>query len=221
MNSGGQVDDLGVAGADHHRGDGAVEVGAGAVGVFGLRTAGTVDVLGLAGKVTGAVQSDELGAAHGAHLLEQADLRGAVVEVVKDRQEVRGRDRIEQVADVVVRGDAIHPKERGGVVGSASLAEGGLMGEEGGALGEEDRQGGQDRIGHLVDAMVALAGVGEGLRAGAQPLDQVIEGAQNHEPQECLKAVRSTSYDCVTMIVVSGLIGPAPGPRRFATSQSS
>ena len=162
-----------------------------------------MDVGRLARKVAGAIQGDELGVADRAHLVEQADFLDGLVYLVEDPEEAFGWNGIQGVADLIVRGDGPNLKEGGGIVGTAGLPQGFLVGQEGGALGEKDREGRQNKVGHLIPGVGAGAGVREILRAGAQLFNKMIKGAQLHGRQRCLKGGICTSYDCVTIVTNS------------------
>lgn len=135
-----QGHDLGVAGADDDRSDGAVEMRGGSVGVPQTGAVLAMDVLGLGGEIPRAVQGDEPGVAGGAHGLQQPVVVKGALDIVKETQQVFGRDRIEAVADVIVGGDAFDLKQGAGVIATAVLFHALLEAQEGGALGEEDRE---------------------------------------------------------------------------------
>ena len=135
-----QRHNLRVAGADHDRRDGAVEMSGRSVRVPEAGTMGAMDVFGLRGKIPGGIQRDEAGVADGAHLLQQPRLVESLVEIVKETEEMTGLNRIERLADVIVAGNAFDLKERAGVVATAGLFHGLLETQERRALGEKDRE---------------------------------------------------------------------------------
>jgi hypothetical protein len=100
---------------------------------------------------------------------------------------------------VVVGGDAFDLEEGAGVVLSAVLFHELLEAQEGGTLGEEDREGRQRNVGQGVSGVLTRAIVGQPGGKDAQAFDKSIEVARVHSAKQCLKALRSTSYNCVTM----------------------
>lgn len=70
-----------------------------------------MDVLGLRGIIPGGIQGDEPGLADGPHGLQQPRLVEALVEVVEEAEQKRRRNRVEDLADVVVAGDAADLEE--------------------------------------------------------------------------------------------------------------
>jgi len=195
-----QRHDLGVAGAEDDGGDGAVVMSGGSVGVVKGRAVLALDILGLGGEIPGAVQGDEAGIAHRAHGFEQPVFVEGAMQVVKEAKQVFGRDRIQAVADVIVGGNALDLEQGAGVVLSAVLFHELLEAQEGGALGEENREGTKRDVGQGVLSVIARARVRQLGGDRTQALDELIEAARVHGDKQCLKAVRGTSYNRVTMM---------------------
>ena len=80
---------------------------------------------------------------------------------IETRLQMRGVNRIEHRADVIVSGNACHAEQRVAVRTPAAIVEGTLMAEEGLALHEEQRERGEPDVRHRIDRFTALALVGK------------------------------------------------------------
>ena len=183
-----QRHDLGMTGADEDRRDGAVKMRALALGVLNAGTVRAMDVFGLGRKIPGGVQGDESGVADGPHGLQQSFLLEGLVQIIEQTVEVMRFDRVEDLADVIVSGDALDLKERAGVVASVGLFHSSLETQERGVLGEKDREGRQGDVGHDKEEIVASARVRQSGGDRAYTLDKVIETAASfHAPTNARK----------------------------------
>jgi len=94
---------------------------------------------------------------------------------VKDRQHRTGRDRIEQITDLIVARDPGDPKQAQGVIAPLGGLQRALEIQERGALREEHRERTQGGIGHRIGRR-ARALIREALDHRAQVLNQALEG---------------------------------------------
>ena len=193
-----QRHDLAVAGADDDRSDGTVEMGGLAPGVPDAGTVGTMDVVGLGGEIPSGIQGDEAGVANRAHRLQQTHLRKGLLEFVKKTEQLRGRDRVERLSKMVVGRDALNLKEGAGVMAAARLFHMALEAQERGALGEKDREGRQNKVGHLEETVGAGAPVRQSGGDRAKAFDESIEAVRVHPQKKCRYGPKSTSYNGVT-----------------------
>ncbi len=134
----------------------------------------------LGGMIPGAIQGDEGRVVNSAEGGQDPLAAQSVVNLVIDRIEGLGRDRIEHLTDLVVARDLADDKEAGGVVLSSGLLQRLLMGQEGGGLGEEDREGAQPEIGHRVGEVLALAPIRQTGQDLAPAADQIVEAGSLH-----------------------------------------
>jgi hypothetical protein len=82
-------------------------------------------------------------------------------DLAKEREELLGRHRIEQGADVVVGRDPRDAEQRLGIRAAVPFHQVTLVGQKRGALGEEDRERRQAELGHAVAPVGAGAPVGQ------------------------------------------------------------
>ena len=139
-----------------------------------------MDVFGLGGKIPGGVQREEPGVLDRAHGLQQARLIEGAVEFVKQTEQMVRRDRIQRLADVIVRGDAPDLEQRASIVLPLDLFHVLLKAQERGALGEEDRERRQGDIRHRELCVVARAPVRETGDDAPPTFDELIEATRIH-----------------------------------------
>lgn len=185
-----QRHDLRVAGADEDRGDRAVKMGDPAVGVAETGTVGAVDVFGGGGEIPGGIQREEPGAAAGAHGLEQTALVEGAMRFLEETEEMLRLDRVQHLADVIVRRDALDLEERAGVVAAAGRLHVLLEAQERGALREENRESRQGDVGHGVAGVVAGAPVGEPGGDDVPAFEELVEAARIHAVRNAGTAVK-------------------------------
>ena len=93
-----------------------------------------------------------------------------------------GFNRIERLADVIVRGDALDLEQGAGVVAPARVFHVLLKTQERRALSEEHREGSRGDVGHGETRVVAGAPIRECGGDGAPASDELIESARVHAP---------------------------------------
>jgi hypothetical protein len=94
-----------------------------------------------------------------------------LIQNVVNAEQMMRFNRIERLANMVVAGDALDPKQRAGVVSAAGLFHSLLKAQERRALGEEDLKSRQNNIGHAVAGIVPSAPVGQSGGDTAQAFD--------------------------------------------------
>ena len=104
------------------------------------------------------------------------------VQIIEEFHQMFRRDRVERLADVIVRRDGLNLEEAAGVIAGAGQFHVLLETQEGGALGEEHLEGGQREVGHGILRVVARARIRQRACDGAQTGDEVIETEQLHAP---------------------------------------
>ncbi len=107
------------------------------------------------GKVWCAVQRRKEAAGERPVGLQRTALVEGLDDLEQQRREGWRGNPIEQVADLLVAGEAMHPEQRRGVVASALLLHPGLVVEKRRALSEEHRKGGEPGVLHRVTRVVA------------------------------------------------------------------
>lgn len=109
-----------------------------------------VNIVGLRGKVPGAVQGNELGMMDraGPHGFQDALLIKGLEKIIEEIVEMSGTDRIKSFSNMVIRGNFPDLKETMSIGGGACLLHGPLEGEKRRTLSEEDREGGESNVGH-------------------------------------------------------------------------
>ncbi len=85
----------------------------------------------LRGKVSSAIKSNQQRLAKGAKGVDDTGLGQGVDDGGEDGEEGLGRDRVEQIADLVIARDVRDAKERLSVGATFGVAQGSLMGKEG------------------------------------------------------------------------------------------
>ena len=139
-----------------------------------------MDVLGLGGKIPGGVQRDQPGVAHRPHGLQQTCFRKGAVQLIKEAKEVARFDRIQGLADVIIRGDLFHLEKGVGVVVATGLFHVLLKAQEGGTLGEEHSKGGHTDVRHGVRGILAGAPIRKPGRDHAKAIHHLIEAPRIH-----------------------------------------
>ena len=99
---------------------------------------------------------------------------------------MRGFDRVEHLADVVVAGDALNLKEGAGIVAAGGLGQGALKTQEERALREEDRKSRKRDVLHGVADIVAGAPIGQVGGDGSHTSNNVIEAALVHGTRKAM-----------------------------------
>ena len=107
--------------------------GRGARGRSFLGAGGAGDAL--RGKVVGAIQSNQQRVVKGTKGIHDTSGGQGVAEGGEDGEEGVGRDRVEEIADLVIARDVRDAKERLSVGATFGVAQGALMGKEGGVVG--------------------------------------------------------------------------------------
>ena len=118
----------------------------------------------------------------GPHRRQQTVLIEGPMEIIEQLHQMLRRDRIQRLADVIVRGDALDLEQTAGVIAGAGQFHVLLETQEGGALGEEHREGGQRDVGHGELGVGAGARIRQRAGDGAQTGDEVIETELRHAP---------------------------------------
>ncbi len=157
---------------DHRRHD-AVGIGDAAVGMLGNAALRAMDLGGR--KILGTVHRHQQIAADAAIGLQMTVLTQHLHHGGKDRQHRRGRNRVEQIPDLVVARDLRYPKQGQGVVAPLRYLQGALEIQERRALREEHRERPERRIRHGIRD-IARALVGKTLDHRPKELDQAAEG---------------------------------------------
>ncbi len=118
--------------------------GRGARGRSFLGAGGAGDAL--RGKVVGAIQSNQQRVVKITKRIDDTGGGQGVAEGGEDGEEGLGRDRVEQIADLIIARNESDAKE-GLCIGAAfGVAQGALMGKEGRRLSEEDGKGSEGGI---------------------------------------------------------------------------
>ena len=94
-------------------------------------------------------------------------------------KEVFRRDRIEGLADVIIRRDGLQMEQALGVALALGLLHGLLVGQEGWALCEEDREGAQTDVLHRIGGVIAGAAVWKPAQDLAQMRQVLIPGFED------------------------------------------
>lgn len=170
----GQRDDLVAAWPHQHRGHRRVDIRHLAVGVSARRTVFTVDARRR--KILGPIQSEQQRVADRAVGIDHARLLQHTEEISIHRLHRAGWGRVEQVANVIVRGNLMGTEQGPGVIFPARLLQAALVLQKRGALHEEHREGAQPRIDHRVRRVLAPASVGEPRTGPAQLRRDVVQG---------------------------------------------
>jgi hypothetical protein len=122
-----------------------------------------------------------------------------VEKLVEKAEKQRRLDRVERLADVIVRGNAPDLEQGPGVVAPGVLLHVLLETQERGALGEEDGQGRGGDIRQIMEAVGPFAPVRQAGGKRAPALDKMIEtAARVHGQKQCPYPAKSTSYNPVT-----------------------
>ena len=122
-----------------------------------------------------AVQGDERAPVQSAHGRERAVRVQILHDAVELLVEVRRGHAVEQVADVIVAGNAGQAEQGVGVGARARLAQRALVRQERRGLHEEHRQPRHGDVGHRVSAITSAAPVRQLLEARPQPLEMALE----------------------------------------------
>ena len=114
------------------------------------------------------------------------------LQIIEEFHQMFRRDRVQRLADMIVRGDALDLEKTAGIIAGAGLFHVPLETQERGALGEENGERRQREIGHGVLRVVAGARVRQRVGDGAHAGDEVIEtGGLLHAP---IQPVRGQKY---------------------------
>ena len=173
-----QRDGLRLARSNNHRSDGIVKVGDLSVIVLDVRTVLAVNLL--RGEIPCAIQSDQSGVMHPFENVEHALFFQGVVNAVKNREELFGRDWIEHFANPIITGNLLDLKKALGVARALGFIHAPLIGKKGGRLGEEDRKSARGKILHGIACVVPNATVRKGSGHSAKSFDQLTEFEQAH-----------------------------------------
>ena len=155
---GAQRDRLVAAGCDDDGRDGAVAIRDGSVLVLFFRAVVGVDRS--RGMLSCPVDGDELGAIHAPEILKHSLLSECAQDGIIDGEEFPGFDRVEQVPDLVGRGDLSDVEKGLGIAAPLPLLHGLLGGEKGWTLHEKHREGGQPGILHRILRIASRSVVG-------------------------------------------------------------
>ena len=172
-----QRDGLLVAGGDDDRRHRAVIIGFVAAFMFQAGTVGAVDFLRRV--IPSAIQGDEQLVLEGAPALQRAGVAQALQDRIIAGKELFWRDRIERLADVIVRRDLLEVEQALGIALALGLLHGFLVRQEGGALGEEDGKGAQANVFHGIGDIVAGAAVGKTAHQPAQMRQVLLPGFED------------------------------------------
>ena len=80
-----------------------------------------------------------------------------IYRVGEDGKYRAGRDRVEQITDVIITWGLVHPKQAVGIAASLCHLQRSLEIQKRRALGEEDREGRHGRIRHGIDHIITRA----------------------------------------------------------------
>ena len=129
----------------------------------------------LRSKVVGAIQSNQERVVKGTKGIHDTSSGQGVAEGGEDGEEGVGRDRVEQIADLVIARDVRDAKERLSVGATFGVAQGALMGKEGWGLRKEDGKGSQGSIFDRELSVLAAACVRQEVKLGMQCLDEGLK----------------------------------------------
>jgi hypothetical protein len=151
----GQGNDLRVAKADDHRGDGGMIIEGLAIGALAGETVGTVERFGRKG--VGPIQRHQQLVAKDPQGGQHVVLFKAFKDLHKDRIEMAWCDRIEQRADLIVTGDPLDAQQGLSIIVSFGGLQPALILQKRRRLGEKDTKGTQGSILHGVSGVRSLA----------------------------------------------------------------
>jgi hypothetical protein len=108
-------------------------------------------------EVSGAIHGDEQRAIDRAIGLQVTQVVEPIEEVGKQGKELFGRDRVEEIADVVIRGDLGHLEQGRGVTAAFGQRHVSLKLQKRSALCEKDRKPAERRVYHCIVVVVVGA----------------------------------------------------------------
>jgi hypothetical protein len=136
---GGQGDALRLTGADDHRGDGGVIIEGGAIGELAGETMVTMNGLGRQG--VGTIQGHQAWVVKVANMGQHAVLCKALTAIQTHRSESARRERVEQLAALMITGNLLPTQQGVDVIWTLGLLQGALVVHKRRRLGKEDTKG--------------------------------------------------------------------------------